>query len=368
MTHSGDEQTGIPEGLDEIIWVTLAKLPEDVRLVIFVIAAYAGGHLRDAKNGWFHILEESKHREVAKYAMEESSCEVDVVGVMHRPEGAPSPWLFRPLDIPAVDGRHFMDVLEPTIGGVIRSFVRGAPARQKCAFAMEKAGRVVDLPRAAALDKVIAGLGWDAGDGGVDLDVSAVALDDQGQEVHKAVFFGNMEERGITHSGDNLTGEGEGDDEQIVLELGAVDPRATQLFFVINIYSKGRSFANVKSPYCRIVGGSGDELCRYLLHEAGGQTGLVIARLFRARGGERWGFQAVGRPSRGNNYKESLPDIQALARVAPQELQLRSGSSATLLLDDVQLLAGAAGHPGASARPTATPPPAAAKQQCCGVQ
>merc|ERR1712039_991930 len=118
---------------------------------------------------------------------------------------------------------------------VIRSFIPRAPQRQKVAFAMEK-GAILDLPQ--AMESITIGLGWDTDDGEVDLDVSAVLLDSNGVEV-EAVFFGNLESvsHGVVHTGDNLTGEGEGDDEQITAGLMTIGRQVVQIVFVINIYT-----------------------------------------------------------------------------------------------------------------------------------
>merc|ERR1712232_620411 len=101
---------------------------------------------------------------------------------------------------------------------------------------MEK-GTVFDLP--SDLGRITVGLGWDVDDGEVDLDVSAVLLDAATQFL-EAVFFGRLEseEHGIKHTGDNLTGEGDGDDEQIVLNLDSIGPRVQMVYFVVNIYTK----------------------------------------------------------------------------------------------------------------------------------
>merc|ERR1712187_454984 len=100
---------------------------------------------------------------------------------------------------------------------------------------MEK-GSVLDLPKELA--GITVGLGWDVDQGEVDLDVSAVILDARGKDL-EAVFFGRLEsdEHGIRHSGDNLTGEGDGDDEQIIVSLNSIGPEVHQVFFCINIYS-----------------------------------------------------------------------------------------------------------------------------------
>merc|ERR1712048_1234647 len=109
----------------------------------------------------------------------------------------------RLIDSPAQDGKHFIDILEPTIGNYVRQVIPGAPRRIKACFAMEK-GDVVDLPRSSHMPTIVAGLGWDAGTSGVDLDVSAV-LFDGGNTCVDCCFFGNLEVTGVKHSGDNLT-------------------------------------------------------------------------------------------------------------------------------------------------------------------
>merc|ERR1719337_307945 len=117
-----------------------------------------------------HILEERKDNEVACIAMERSQAEVDVVATLVR--SGSGAWTLHAVDEPAQSGQHFMDVLEPTIGNLIRAVIPGAPRRQKVAFAMEK-GAVFDLPETGQLSRITAALGWDLIGKGVDLDVSA---------------------------------------------------------------------------------------------------------------------------------------------------------------------------------------------------
>merc|ERR1712217_907975 len=133
----------------------------------------------------------------------------------------------------------------------IRGFLPHAPPKQKVAFAMEKGG-VLDLPQ--GLGQITVGLGWDVDEGEVDLDVSAVLMDENGMDL-EAVFFGRLESEmhGIRHTGDNLTGEGDGDDEQISVGLDRVGAKVHQVFFVVNIYSPNKSFRQVAEPYCRVV-------------------------------------------------------------------------------------------------------------------
>jgi len=322
VTHSGDEACGRQSGIAEMVWVNMRRLPDNVNLLIFVVAAYAGGSLQDAANGQLHVLEERESNEVALFEMERSSASVDIVAAMYR---SPSGWKMRVLDVPGQTGQHFMDIL-PLLCQVIRQFLPSAPKSQKVAFAMEKGG-VLDLPQ--NLGKIVVGLGWDVDSGKCDLDVSAVLCDSSGRDV-SCVFFGRLvdKEHGITHTGDNLTGEGDGDDEQIIVELNQVGAVVQQIFFVVNIYTKGKTFRQVANPFCRVVDeASQSELCRYSLCEsAGNTTGLLIARLVREAGG-RWGFHALGLPCLGSMYNDSLPKIRETCGLKTATLAVARGAS-----------------------------------------
>jgi len=311
LVHSGDEQTGKKKGNDEAAWATLAALEGKAKMIVFVVACSRGGHLGDARNAKFVVMQDSPAKEVAQFNLEKSSEEVDLVGALIHSEG--SEWVFRLIEEPAEDGQHFIDILEPTIGNYVRQVIPGAPPRIKAAFAMDK-GSVVDLPKRAAMRQISAGLGWDRGSNDVDLDVSVVLLDEGGAHVD-TVFFGNTEAAGVTHSGDNLTGEGSGDDETITVNLDAIPSELKQLIFMINVYTKAQSFSQVSNPYCRIVSAEGEEFCRYMLREAGDEQGLIIARLFWEPSGQRWSFQAAGQPCAGNTWKDSMPTVESFARV-----------------------------------------------------
>jgi tellurium resistance protein TerZ len=323
ITHSGDEVAGKPAGIQEMVWVNMQKLQANVSVLVFVVAAYAGGYLRDVANGQLHVLEGRESNEIALFEMERSNASVDVVAAMFRtPAGG---WKLRIIDRPAQQGQHFMDIL-PLLSEVIRGFLPRAPAKQKVAFAMDK-GSVLDLPM--NLCGITVGLGWDVDDGECDLDVSAVLLDARGAYVD-AVFFGKLEStaHGIKHTGDNLTGEGEGDDEQILAQLDRIGHQVQQVFFVVNIYTAGRRFSQVANPFCRVVDdASGSELCRYSLRDAGNESGLIIAKIAREAGGSRWGFHALGLPCRGRTYKDSLPQVQASAKLKTAALLVRNGST-----------------------------------------
>mmetsp|Transcript_59344 Transcript_59344/g.193566 ORF Transcript_59344/g.193566 Transcript_59344/m.193566 type:complete len:390 (-) Transcript_59344:568-1737(-) len=321
ITHSGDEAHCEPDRLGETIWANLRKMPANVSLLVFVVAAYSGGSLMDVANGKLHVMEEREDNEIAVFEMERSAGSVDVVAAMVRDERLG--WRMQIIDLPAVGGQHFMDIL-PLLSQVIRGCIPRAPVKQKVAFAMEK-GSVLDLPM--DLGRITVGLGWDTDCGECDLDVSAVLMGSDGKEV-EAVFFGRPEsiEHGIQHTGDNLTGQGEGDDEQISVDLKRIGGKIQQVVFCVNIYTQGRTFAQVSNPFCRVVdNSSGAELCRYSLRDAGNDNALIIARIAREAGG-RWGFHALGLPSRGTMYKDSLLQIRQACQLKTATLGEHSQS------------------------------------------
>jgi len=317
LTHSGDETTGEKSGQDEVVWVNLDKISGQVGLVVFVVAAHSGGHLRDARNGVFSIFQDSLGNKSGSFPLENSIEEVDLVGALLQVGNG---WSFKTIEVPARDGKHFIDILEPVIGDFVRSVIPRAPRRIKAAFAMEK-GSVVDLPQSKDLRTVKVGLGWDTGGSGVDVDVSAVLLDSRGASID-AVFFGNLSAHGVTHSGDNLTGAGSGDDEVITVNLQALTPAVQQIAFVINVYTQTKTFAQVANPFCRVMQeNNSEELCRYMLSEAGTTEALVIARLFKDASGVRWGFQALGQPATGRTWKASIPTITRLCAQSARAMQ-----------------------------------------------
>jgi tellurium resistance protein TerZ len=337
LTHSSDELTGDKDGIDEAVWADFGRLPAEVGLIVYIVACHSGGHLKDVRNGRFHVFEDSMRNQVAEFGLENSEEEVDLIAAAKR---TPNGWSVSLIQEPAQDGQHFIDILEPTIGNYVRKVIPGAPRRIKACFAMDK-GSVADLPRSSELGPIKAALGWDTDKGDIDLDVSAVLIDQAGRHVD-TVFFSNLEAPGIRHSGDNLTGAGSGDDEVINVEVDQLDPRVQQVFFVINIYTRGRSFKQVANPYCRVLVGSGDEFCKFKLSEAGDQQGLLMARLVREP--DRWGFQALGMPSRGSMWKDSMPDVLKYAATRPHDLQTARASTTSAL-----------GH--ATSRPSAPPRP-----------
>ncbi|WP_173263275.1 TerD family protein [Streptomyces pacificus] len=146
------------------------------------------------------------------------------------------------------------------------------------------------------LSQVKMGLGWEPAHRGrdIDLDASVIAYGPQRNHLDSC-YFGKLSilNGAIKHSGDNLTGEGAGDDEVIVVDLGRLPAEATGLVFTVNSFS-GQKFTEVAKAYCRLIdAATGEELVRFDLTGAEPQTGVMMAKLIRQFSGE-WEMTAMG--------------------------------------------------------------------------
>ena len=165
------------------------------------------------------------------------------------------------------------------------------------------------------LSQVKMGLGWEPAFRGkdIDLDASVIAYGPQRNHVDSC-YFGKLSivKGAIKHSGDNLTGEGGGDDEVIVVDLGRLPEDVTGLVFTVNSFS-GQKFTEVAKAYCRLIdAASGEELVRFDLTNAEAQTGVMMAKLIKQFTGE-WEMTAMGQFVKSRTVRGMVkPAAQAL--------------------------------------------------------
>jgi len=195
----------------------------------------------------------------------------------------------------------------------------------------------INLSKATdSLSTIVMGLGWDAflvkevksggflGFGGnktgqtkkvpmdVDLDASCVLVDDNA-EIVENIFFGNKVSRcrNVVHTGDNTTGDGDGDDEQIKVNLEGLSERVKYVVFTVNAYSNGVSFDNVENAFCRLFDGRNEqEIVRTELDASGGHNAIIMAIVTRVNG--EWQFKSHLVPARGRTSSELIPDIRRI--------------------------------------------------------
>lgn len=174
--------------------------------------------------------------------------------------------------------------------------------------------------QSASLAKVNFGLGWDpiakkkgflaslfGSSDEIDLDASCILLDKSGNAID-TVWFGQLKSKcgSILHTGDNLTGEGDGDDEVICVDLIKLPASVEYLAFTVNSF-RGQTFNDVENAFCRVVDQNGKELARYQLNEQGSHTGIIISSL--RRNGGQWDFTAHGVPCVGRTIDAMYPQI-----------------------------------------------------------
>jgi tellurium resistance protein TerD len=169
---------------------------------------------------------------------------------------------------------------------------------------LRKGGNVSLTKQVAALSAITVGLGWDvtAGSGpAFDLDASAIVCGPDGRvrSDDYFVFFNNLTapDGTVHHTGDNLTGEGDGDDEVLEVDLARMSPDVTRIVFAVSIYdadARRQSFGQVTNAFIRLVNrDDGQEIARYdLTEDASGETAMIFGEVYRRD--DEWKFRAVG--------------------------------------------------------------------------
>ena len=188
-----------------------------------------------------------------------------------------------------------------------------------------KKGQKVSLTKeSAGLSNVLVGLGWDAveskkgflallfGTQAADIDCDATAIllkDGKFCDKNDVVYFGNLEHKSgtVRHMGDNLTGDGEGDDEQILIDLSKVPAEYDRIVIVVNIYDcikRKQEFGMIKNAFIRIFDGKTNrEMCKYDLSEDySGMTAMIFGEIYRHNG--EWKFNAIGQGTKDTSISE----------------------------------------------------------------
>jgi len=194
---------------------------------------------------------------------------------------------------------------------------------------LSKGGKKVNLskPDGSPLKQIQMGLGWDpvkargflagllgSGSQGkaIDLDASCIVLDADKREIDKIWFSKKISDcRSIIHNGDNLTGEGEGDDETIDIDLTKLSARAKYLVLTINSF-RGQRFSEVENASCAVYDmqdGRKTKLAHMNISEKGNHTGMVMVAIERVDGG--WKINPLGQASAGNVVSDMISVVQA---------------------------------------------------------
>jgi tellurium resistance protein TerZ len=182
-------------------------------------------------------------------------------------------------------------------------------------------GQKISLDKEAGvtLSKIIMGLAWDAvkskgffGFGGkapdIDLDASCILFDEQGKQTD-VVWFRQLKSNdgSVVHTGDNRDGAGDGDDEQIIVDLTKVPASIKSLVFTVNSFT-GQNFSQIENATCRIVNASDNqEVARFNLTTLGSHNAQIMAKVYRH--GNEWKMHAIGEIGNGRTFAELMPQI-----------------------------------------------------------
>ncbi len=187
-------------------------------------------------------------------------------------------------------------------------------------------GQSVSLEKSSggSLTRVVMGLGWDVvkkkggflgglfgggGSEGVDLDASCLMFDER-KDLVDTIWFQQLQSRdgSVVHTGDNRTGAGDGDDEQIKVDLSRVPGSVKTLVFVVNSFT-GETFDKIENATCRVVDeGTGQEVARYDLSGQGQHTAQVMAKVTRQD--KTWQMTAIGEIASGRTFHDLMPAIR----------------------------------------------------------
>lgn len=187
---------------------------------------------------------------------------------------------------------------------------------------LSKGQRINLSKEVEGLSKIMVGLGWDAAkqSGGIlnhlfgstsysiDCDASAITMGN-GNKYRTCIYYGNLSEDNVYHHGDNLTGDGDGDDEQITVDLAHLSNEIERIVFVVNIYNcieRKQDFGLIKNAYIRLVDEStGKEICKYnLSNDYVGKTAMIFAEVYRNNG--EWKFNAIGQGTNDTSISQLI--------------------------------------------------------------
>ncbi len=342
VEHTGDNLTGEGEGDDEQIKVNLATVPADVEKIVFPVSIYDAENRQQSfgqvRNAFIRVVNQAGRRRDRPVRPVGGRLDRDRHGL--RRAVPPRRGVEVPRHRPGLrlrPARHRAGLRRERLRRARPGYGPERPSRTATARAprapharrpgtplagerrstwkhhrrgtsimgvtLAKGGNVSLSKAAPNLTQVMVGLGWDArSTTGADFDLDASALMCSGGRVmgdEWFVFYNQLTspDGSVEHTGDNLTGEGEGDDESLLVDLSKVPQQCDKIVFPVSIHmadERGQTFGQVSNAFIRVVNqADGQELARYDLSEdASTETAMIFGELYRYQG--EWKFRAVG--------------------------------------------------------------------------
>lgn len=306
VCHSGDCKRGEKEGFDEVIKVSLDEV-KGVNVIVFLISAFSGGTLENCESAFCEIKLNSEVLATlsATSAQTGSSTSLLLCMLFRHPETLN--WHFAVIRQPMV-GRHFSACLLPIRSYVDQVIDPGCLSERNMTadktFEMAK-GDQLNFP--VGVKKLLVGLGWSTSGKNIDLDASCLMLCELNGLTYPAdlTYFGDKIRPGVRSMGDNMTGEGDGDDEQIVIELDKVEKHVSALAILVNIYSSGFTFSDVQDAYVRLMDEHGKHVfAKFTLHAGLSKSCLIFCMLVRGDTPKQpWRLVSIGEESDGKTAR-----------------------------------------------------------------
>lgn len=305
LTHSGDAQGD--QGVENVTVDLSHDALSMAKVIAIVVTAHnKDGTFKDVESGKIRYTAVKKDDPSSKYDLNSH----DLVVTSHEATAMIAAFIYRDNDdlnvwredcwnkhIAGENLHTFNDCL-PQITEILKDGENYLPEWACEEETNLECGKVFNMTKDSVakisdeLTNLQVGLGWDAN--GIDLDSGVILM--SGKSTSKKVYFGHKSEPGVYHNGDNLTGEGEGDDEVIDINLKELDSAVDQLFVTMNVYTSGKSMQDVQNAFIRLInkGGNKEEIARYAIenHSTPGENAFFFARFVKV--GESWKYQAVG--------------------------------------------------------------------------
>ena len=309
VTHSGDQKKGDKSGYDEMIKLKLGELKnKGISVIMFTLSAYDGGTLTDCESASVDMKCGTKHLANFTVAGYDSGDRQSLIlGALFKHPDKDT-WHFQKICQPC-SGRDFMGCMISMRKYVDRVLDPGAVTERTLkmdkTFQMEK-GDFLIFPN--DLTEFNVGLGWTTSKP-VDIDASCILLkDDDGDgdlDPQVGVGFFNLSEPGVDHTGDNQTGDGSGDDEQIKVNLKKVKQNIDALAFVVNVYSSHANFRSVTNSYVRLFDPkTNHEFARLTLGGHVNSRGIIFCMVYRGQAGKPWTLLSCGEECEGRTCKD----------------------------------------------------------------
>ena len=317
VKHSGDNLTGIGIGDDEVIQISLSKVPENVHYLAVTINSFKGNSIIKAKSAFIRLF--TKDVKIGKYLLNKTKdCLGLLLGVFERD--------------PKLDIWYFRVMADPIEGNVVKDSEKSIQAlldnysldfgnnyddmnnNLKHPWPDEELFKLEDWIKIDAAF-VYVGLGWNIQKGfSFDLDSSILTFDEK-NNLHEIIYHKNLKSKNgsIIHQGDNKTGEGEGDDEILSIDFRKLDNNISIMAIIINSF-KGNSLINLKNAFIRLYD-KDKPIGINILEESLDSVGIFLG-LFRKKGKE-WYFEAIKEPVKGNIANESVNDVKILLNKYP---------------------------------------------------